>query len=222
MSLQRPSNRPPGPRSDLPPVPAPALKGLRPVPTVAAVPTVPVVSVDGSAVAAKTTAEYLARRAAATQANEASIAEDDESDERPSDARLRSFAEKIAERYKTIKDIFEGTPYDPTKNTDFNSFLNGQVAETAMRFARTGIVHAYDADAISPDERMKKLQKKGFAVGEAAKGAANEKAADAIDGKEEKKPEKEAEQPSSDDLAFMQSPAMRAALEMGMKLDDDD
>ena len=229
---KRPFPRPLQPTQDPPPTPAPPLPGLRrvlPVPPVSAVPPVGTTSPgspEAAAVAKKTAAEYLARRqmAEAEADLEKSVREDDETDERPADARLKSFAAKIKERYDTIKDIFAGTVYDPTKNNDFQKFASDTVAETAMRFLRIGLVHAYDADAVTPDERAKTLRQKGFAIGEANRGAANEKAdTAAVEGTDtEKAAEAVSPPPSAGDMAFMASPAVQEALRMGLDLNEDD
>ena len=104
-------------------------------------------------------------------------------DERPSKTRLAGFADVIAGRVADIKEIFGEAEYSPMKNKDFKKFLSDQVAEVAMRYVRVGVVHSEDADAITPDEREKRMQAKGFTVGQAAKAKAEaeKKETDAAD-----------------------------------------
>jgi hypothetical protein len=228
MATKKPTNST-RPTADLPPAPAPAIPGLSPVPKIPLVKTVETFtsSQTAAANAAKVAADYLARRAATEKADrearEQSVLEDDASDTRPSDMRLKAFAEKIAQRFEVVSATFKDTPYDPTKNAEFMKYLNDQVAEAAMRFVRIGVVHAYDADAVSPDERARKMKEKGFAIGESAAGAANQKAAEKQEGGEttEKDAQGQIPPPTAGDVAFMNSPAMQAALDAGLNLDDD-
>lgn len=214
--------------SDLPPLkPAPPA-GIIPVPKVPplGIPQAlkqPLAAADPVASAALKAAALKAQVAAdaAKAAKQDSIDEDDEQDPRPGKERLRSFAEKIQQRLDDVTEIFKDTTYDPTKNADFKKFLSDQAAEMAMRYVRIGVVHAYDADAITPDARERQMKKKGFSVGQSATGAANAQA----QAQNETGETTSAGTEAADDLhdrQFLESPAVQAAKAMGFDPHSDD
>ncbi len=138
-------------------------------------------------------------------------------DERPSRERLKGFAAAIAQRVKDIEEIFGGATYSPLKNDDFKKFLGDQVAEVAMRYVRIGVVSSEDADAITPDERERRMVQKGFSVGQAAAAASAEKN-DTI-------PEDSASSTGpmdQHDANFVQSPAFQLARDLGLDLSRED
>jgi len=142
-------------------------------------------------------------------------------DDRPSKVRLAGFASTIATRVKDIEEIFGDTAHSPMKNKDFKKFLSDQVAEVAMRYVRVGVVHSEDADAITPDEREKRMAAKGFTVGQAEKAKADEKKKEA-NANDEGGTTTSADQLDQHDQTFLSSTIVQQATSLGFDPNSED
>lgn len=142
-------------------------------------------------------------------------------DDRPSKTRLAGFASTIAGRVKDIEEIFGDTAHSPMKNRDFKKFLSDQVAEVAMRYVRVGVVHSEDADAITPDEREKRMAAKGFTVGQAEKAKADEKKKEA-EATDDSGTTTSAGQVDEHDQRFLSSTIVQQATSLGFDPNSED